>query len=167
MQIGNFSNDSQTKTDELSRVVDLGPPLPSDLSNPPWRPRVAGLIAFFFGPVGGALVVVTSLRRMGYHQRAGKIMLLALAAAAVVAAILFFIPETLAGLVGFGTEIAFLLFFPVLMEGEFNEWQATHPDASPSNGWRAIGWGLVGTVLYLLILVLVFFGLSALAPAGK
>ncbi|HEY2168150.1 MAG TPA: hypothetical protein VGJ30_00880 [Candidatus Angelobacter sp.] len=166
MPIDNFAGEYQTKTDEeLSRLtMDLGPPLPSEVSKPPWRPKVAGRIAFFFGPVAGALVVASSLRRMGYQERAKKVMLLALGAAAVEAAILFFIPEGLARLVGFGAEIAFLLVFPVFMEGQFTEWQAAHPDASPCSGWSAIGWGLVGTVLFLVIAFLVFLGLSPLLP---
>lgn len=47
----------------------IGPPLPSETSKAPWRPKIAGRIAFFFGPVAGALVVVISLRRMGYPQK--------------------------------------------------------------------------------------------------
>jgi len=43
----------------------IAPPLPSETSKAPWRPKVAGRIAFFFGPVAGALVVAISLRRMG------------------------------------------------------------------------------------------------------
>jgi hypothetical protein len=166
MPIDNFTGEYPTKTDEeLSRLtMDLGPRLPSEISKPPWRPKVAGRIAFFFGPVAGALVVASSLRRMGYQQRAKKVMFLALGAAAVEAAILFFIPEALARLVGFGAEIAFLLVFPVLMEGQFTEWQAAHPDVSPSSGWSAIGWGLVGTVLFLVIAFLVFLGLSQVLP---
>jgi hypothetical protein len=144
----------------------IGPPLPSETSKAPWRPKVAGRIAFFFGPVAGALVVVVSLRRMGYPQSARKVLLLALGMAASEAVIIFFIPDALSRLVGFGAEIAFLLIFPVFMENEFSEWQAAHPSAIPSNGWRAIGWGLVGTAVLLVIFLIMFIGLSALSPAG-
>jgi FtsH-binding integral membrane protein len=167
MQSG--TGEYQTKTDEEPSplAMDLGPPLPSEISKAPWRPKAAGSIAFFFGPVAGALVVAISLRRMGYQQRARKVMFLALGAAAVEAAILFCIPEVLARLVGFAAEIAFLLVFPVYMEGAFSEWQATDPSARPSSGWSAIGWGLVGTVVFLLIIFLVFVGLSPLLPEGR
>ena len=168
MQIDNFAKEYQTKTDEeLSRLADSGPPLPSDVPNSPWRPRVAGLIAFFFGPIGGALVVVSSLRRMGYQQRSRKVMLLALGAAVIEAAMFFFIPQHISGLLGFCAEIAFLSVFPVFMQVEFNVWQETHPDAHPSSGWSAIGWGLVGAILFLLIYLLVFLGLSLLIPSGQ
>jgi hypothetical protein len=168
MQSGNFAGEYPTKTDEeLSRAaMDLGPPLPSEIAKAPWRPKAAGVIAFFFGPVAGALVVAISLRRLGYQQRARKVMFLALGAAAVEAAILFFVPDVMARLVGFGAEIAFLLFFPVYMEGAFNEWQASDPSARPSSGWSALGWGLIGTVVFLLIIFLVSVELSPLLPEG-
>ena len=145
----------------------IGPPLLPETPKAPWRPKVAGRMAFFFGPVAGALVVIISLRRMGHQQRAKKVMLLSLGAAVVELAILFLVPDALSRLVGFGAEIAFLLIFPVFMEKEFSEWQATHPSAMPSSGWNAIGWGLVGTVVFFVIAILVFVVLSALAPASQ
>jgi len=110
--------------------------------------------------------VAISLRRMGYQQNAKQVVLLALGAAAAEAAILFFIPDVLSRPVGLGAEIAFLLIFPVFMENEFSAWQAIHPSAMPSNGGSAIGWGLLGTFLFLVIAFLVFLGLSALRPTG-
>jgi len=145
----------------------IGPPLPSEIIKAPWRPKAAGRAAFFFGPVAGALVVAVSLRRMGYRQSAKKVMFLALGAAAAEATILFFIPAVLSRLVGFGAEIAFLLIFPAFMEKEFSEWQATYPSAKPSNGWNTIGWGLVGSVVFLVIAFVVFVVLAALFQAGQ
>lgn len=166
MQADDFAREYQVKTDEeLSRqAMGVGPPLPSETSRSPWRPKAAGSIAFFFGPVAGALVVAISLRRMGYQQRARKVILLALALAAVEIAILFFTPDALSRLVGIGAEIGFLLIFPAFMEKEFREWQDANPAARPSSGWNAIGWGLVGIVLFLVIAFLVFLGLSLLPP---
>ena len=163
MPTDNVAGEYQAKTDEdLSPLgLDLGPPLPSEESKPPWRPKVAGVIAFFFGPIAGALVVASSLRRMGHQDRAKNVMFLALGFSVVEGAMLFFIPGAPTGFVA---EIAFLLFFPVLMEGAFREWQAAHPDANPSSGWSAIGWGLVGAVLLLGIVFLVLEALSALLP---
>jgi len=132
---------------------------------PPWRPKAAGRIAFFFGPVAGALVVAISLRRMGYEQIAKKVVLLALGVTAAEVGILLLIPELLSRFVAFGAHVVFLFIFPVLIEKEFGEWQATHPNAMPSNGWNAIGWGLIGNVLYFVIAFLVLLGLSALLPS--
>jgi hypothetical protein len=163
MRTDNVAGEYQAKTDEeLSRLgLDLGPPLPSEESKPPWRPKVAGRIAFFFGPIAGALVVASSLRRMGYQDRAKEVMYLALGMTVLEAALFFFIPGALPGFVA---EIAFLLFFPAFMEGAFLKWQAAHPDAKPSRGWSAIGWGLVGIVVFLAIVIPVLLGLSALLP---
>lgn len=145
---------------------NIGAPVLSETSTaPPWRPKAAGRIAFFFGPVGGALVVAISLRRMGYEQIAKKVMILALGVTAAEIGILLLIPEFLSRFVALGAHVVFLLIFPVLMEKEFSQWQATHPNAMPSNGWKAIGWGLVGVVLLFVIAFLVFLGLSALLPS--
>jgi hypothetical protein len=144
----------------------VGPSLSRETSKAPWRPKVAGRIAFFFGPVAGALVVVVSLRRMGHPQSGKKVLRLALGMAAAEAVIMFFIPDALARRVAFGAEIAFLLIFPVFMENEFSEWQRAHPSALPSNGWNAIGWGLVGAAMLVIIFFLIFIGLAALSPAG-
>src|SRR6185437_15006145 len=71
----------EVDNDASRSALDLGPPLPSEAAKAPWRPKVAGIIAFFFGPMAGALVVVSSLRRMGHQDRAKRVMLLALAGA--------------------------------------------------------------------------------------
>ena len=94
MRTDNVAGEFQAKTDEeLSRLrLDLGPPLPSEESKPPWRPKVAGVIAFFFGPIAGALIVASSLRRMGHQDRAKNVMFLALGFSVVEGAMLFFIP---------------------------------------------------------------------------
>ena len=163
----NFGNWNQSNTDAVQPVSErnsyaLGPPLPGEMPRAPWRPRTAGRIAFFFGPFAGAHIVAISLRRMGHQQTAKKVIFLALGFAVVEATILFFIPETLTGLVGFGAEIAFLLVFPVFMENEFRQWEASHPGAVPSTGWRAIGWGILGSVVFVVVTLLVFAALAAL-----
>lgn len=99
-------------------------------------------------------MVAISLRRMRHQQRAKKVMFLAVGISIIEAAILMFIPDAMARLIGFAGEIAFLLVFPVFMQGEFLQWQAAHPDLRPSSGWSAIGWGLLGSVLFLVIALL-------------
>ena len=152
----------EIKTDEeISRLgMDPGPPLPSETPKPPWRPKAAGTIAFFFGPLAGALVVVISLRRMRHQQQAKKVMFLAVGISLIEAAIFMVIPDAVGSLVGLAGEITFLLIFPVLMQGEFLQWQAAHPDLRASNGWSAVGWGLLGAALFLVIAFLVAVLLS-------
>ena len=166
MQTNDFVGEYRNKADEqFSRLaMNLDSPLPLEISKAPWRPKIAGRIAFFFGPIAGALVVIISLRRMGYQERARKVMLLALGLAVADATILFFVPDAFSRLVGLAAEIGFRLIFPAFMEKEFAEWEATHASVMPCNGWKAIGWGLVGMVLFLLIVFVVFLGLSVLFP---
>ena len=166
MQTNDFVGEDRNKADEqFSRLaMNLDSPLPLEISKAPWRPKIAGRIAFFFGPIAGALVVIISLRRMGYQERARKVMLLALGLAVADATILFFVPDAFSRLVGLAAEIGFRLIFPAFMEKEFAEWEATHASVKPFNGWKAIGWGLVGMVLFLLIVFVVFLGLSVLFP---
>jgi hypothetical protein len=130
----------------------------------PWRPKVAGRIGFWFGPVSGALVVADSLRRIGHRKKARNVLLLGLGLAALEMTVVFLVPDVVGRLIGLGAEIAFLLIFPPLMEGEFNGWQAENKDVSPANGWKAIGWGAVGVALLLAIATVVFFVLSAVFP---
>ncbi len=104
---------------------------------PPFRPNVAGRIAFFFGPIAGAFVSVISLRRMGYPLKAKRIFLWTLAAAAILSVVLLLTPDFLGRIIGLATEIAFYLVFPGLQEREFDQWQADHSDLQPSNGWKA------------------------------
>lgn len=167
-QISSFREEELGSMGTPGQAQNLAPqiaPPPSEMSIAPWRPKAAGRIAFFFGPVSGALVVAISLRRMGYEQIAKKVMFLALGVTTAEVAILMFVPEFLSRFVGLGAHVAFLLIFPVLMEKEFSQWQATHPNVMPSNGWNAIGWGLVGAVLFFVIAFLVFVGLSAQLPS--
>ena len=145
----------------------IGSPLPSEALKAPWRPKTAGRVAFFFGPVAVALVVATSLRRMGHQQSAKKFLPLALGVVAAESLILaLFIPVALSPFVGLGAEIAFLFIFPSFLKKEFSEWQATHPSAIPSNGWNAIGWGVVGAGVFLFTYVLVFFLVAAIGIIG-
>jgi hypothetical protein len=145
----------------------LGPPLPAEAPKTPWRPKTAGRIAFFFGPIAGAQIVAISLRRMGHQQTAKKVIFLALGMSAAEAVLLFFIPDAASRLVGFGAEIAFLLIFPVFMENAFTEWEASHPTAKPSSGWNAVGWGLAGSIVFLAISLIVFLLLTAVITTRR
>ena len=140
----------------------IAPPSPSKTAKAPWGPKAVGLIALFFGPVAGAWVVAISLRRMGHRQSARKFLPLAIVVAAVECAMLaIWIPVALNPFVGLAAEFAFLLIFPVFMKKKFSEWQATHPSAVPSNGWNAMGWGLLGAFVFIAIYILAFVAVAA------
>ena len=140
----------------------MGPPLPAELLKPPFTPQAAGRIAFFFGPLAGALVSAISLRRMRHPDKARKVTTLALLAAALLAFALFFIPEGLSRIVELAAEAAFYVTFQKIQESEFAEWQLANASMQPSSGWKAIGWGLIGLILFLLIFMAIVFGLSML-----
>lgn len=133
---------------------------------PPFRPGVAGRIAFVFGPIAGAMVSVISLRRMAHPAKAKRILLLTLLAAVVVAIVVILTPDYLGRVLGLAMELVFYLVYPVLQEKEFGEWQAAHPEVQPSNGWRALGWGFAGLALLLVIVIAVGFALDALGIPG-
>ena len=117
-----------------------GPPLPAELPKPPFTPRAAARIAFFFGPLAGAMVSAISLRRMRHPDKARKVTTLALLMAVAYSVVLFFIPDVLSRIVGLAAEAVFYVTFQRIQEREFAEWQAGNTSLSPSNGWKAIGW---------------------------
>jgi hypothetical protein len=129
-----------------------------------FRPKVAGKIAFFFGPVAGALVSVINLRRTGYPLKAKRVLLWTLVGAAGLAAIIIVIPDVLGRVVGLGAEIAFYKIYPGLQEKEFEAWQSANPDLQPLNGWKALGWGFAGLAIFVAIFFAVAVPLFLLFP---
>jgi hypothetical protein len=93
-------------------------------------------------------------------------MILAFVVGTVEAAILSFVPDGVGRLIGLAGHIAFLLFFPPFMEGEFKGWQASHVGVEPANGWKALGWAIAGAVALFAIALILEMGLSFVFP-GK
>jgi disulfide bond formation protein DsbB len=133
---------------------------------PPFRPPVAGRFAFFFGPIAGAIVSVISLRHMGHPLKARRVLRWTLLAAVILAIVLILIPDALGRPVGLAAEIGFYLIFPRIQDREYDEWQAAHPTVEPSNGWRALGWALLGTLMFLVIAVTVGFLIVWIFPSA-
>jgi hypothetical protein len=134
---------------------------------PPFRPGVAGRIAFFFSPIAGAFVSVISLRRMGYPVKAKRVFLWTLASSAILAVVIILTPDIVGRGIGIATEIAFYGILPPLQEKEFAEWQAAHFDIEPSNGWKAIGWGFAGLLLFFFVFFLVSFPVALVFPSSR
>jgi hypothetical protein len=135
------------------------------MPKPPFRPKVAGRIGFWFGIFAGALVSVISLRRMGNPEKAKKVIWITLLTATVAATVLIVIPDALGRLVGLGMEVVWYIVFPKIQDQEFGQWQATHNDVAPSNGWKALGWGFLGLALFFVIIVVMEMLLSAMGIA--
>jgi hypothetical protein len=152
----------ETGTSPRHDEVSVGPSLPAEAGKPPYRPKVAGKIGFWFGPLAGALVVAVNLRRMGHPDKARRTIVFTFLVAIPVAVIFILTPDPFGKLVGLAIEIGCLLIFPPLQESDFADWQAAHEGVSPSNGWHAIGWGVFGLLLYLALLVVV----AVILPIG-
>jgi hypothetical protein len=143
----------------------IGPVLPSEMANPPYRPKVAGRIAFFFGPVAGAIVTVINLRRFGYPLKANRVFLWTLLATVLLAMALLLIPDALGRVIGFALEVASYKVYAALQQNEFDVWQAAHPDTQPRNGWNAVGLGFVGLALFVVMMIAVAVPLSMVFPS--
>lgn len=142
----------------------IGPVLPAERIAPPFRPKVAGRIGFWFGPIAGAFVSVVSLRRTGHPLRARQVLRFTMAIAVVLSLVLVVLPDALARLFGLAAEITFYSVYPKLQEDEFAIWQTANPGVEPSNGWKALGWGFLGLVLFFVIGTLVLLPIAMLFP---
>jgi len=88
-----------------------------------------------------------------------------LLATAVLAAVLLATPDVYGRVIGLGAEISFYLLYPRLQEVEYAAWQSAHTDIEASNGWGAVGWGIVGLVLFFVIFIVVAIPMSILFPS--
>lgn len=143
----------------------LGPVLPAEMLKPPFDPKVAGRIAFFFGPIAGALVSVVSLRRTGHPLRARQILRWTIAVAAALALVIILLPDALGRLFGLIAEITFYSVYPRLQDDEFATWQNANPGIQPANGWGALGWGFLGAALFVVVAILISIPLMVLFPS--
>jgi len=103
---------------------------------------------------------------MRHPDKAQKVSALALSIAVVYAVVVFFIPEGFSRILGFAAEAAFYFTFQKIQEREFTEWQTANSSLLPSNGWKAVGWGFAGLILFVLIFFLIVFllGLAGFQP---
>jgi hypothetical protein len=145
-------------------LAPVGPVLDAERLTAPFEPAVAGRIAFFFGPIAGALVSVVSLRRTGHPLRARQVLRWTIAVAAVMSLVLILLPNGLGRLFGFVAEITFYSVYPKLQKDEFAIWQTANPGVEPSNGWKALGWGFLGAILFVVIAILIAIPLGILFP---
>jgi hypothetical protein len=97
---------------------------------------------------------------MGHPEKSTKAAQIAILGSILLAVVLFFTPEVLSRIVGLAGEGAFFFAFRNIQEAEFTQWQTANPTAKPSNGWRAIGWGLIGVVLWIILFLLISFLLA-------
>ena len=106
-----------------------------------------------------------SLRRAGYPLRSGKILRWTLLVSAVLALVLLLLPDGLGRLFGLAAEITFYTVYPRLQDDEFQKWQGANPGLLPSSGWGAIGWGILGMLLFVVVAIVVAIPLMILFPS--
>jgi hypothetical protein len=138
------------------------PPIEAVLSwtKPPWKPRVSGRMGFWFGPLAGGIVAFVNLRRLGARRKANLTLLSTLATLILVLVILIYvIPYNLLRILDkfivLGIEVAGFKIFPSIQSKDFETWQVNHPGANTANGWKAMGWGILGLLSYFALIVLV------------
>jgi len=146
---------SSTSLGPESSSYTVGPTLPAELTKPPFRPGVAGRIGFFFGPIAGAFVASINLGRMGQPEKASKVRSYTFLVAIIVVIVIMLIPDVLGHIVGLGLEVASLMVFPRIQDASFAEWQRVNSGIEPANGWKAIGWGFLGLIIFVAIAALV------------
>jgi hypothetical protein len=89
----------------------------------------------------------------GIKDKATKVFWLTLLASLLFAVVLILVSDALGRVVGLGVEGGFYFLFPRIQDREFEEWQAAHQDTEPSSGWKALGWGALGLILFLVIAI--------------
>ena len=149
----NFEVDSQ-------RLATTPAPIETVLADhkPPWRPKVAGYVAFILGPMAGALVAAATFRRIGQPRKAQQTLLYTLLLSiAFLIPFLLWIPAeaTIKRIILLAVEGAGYSVFPSIIREDYVRWKTANPDVKPRNDWAAVGLGVLGALVYLTIAVLI------------
>ncbi len=140
-------------------------PIPGEAlsGKPPWKPRVAAISGFFFGPLGAALVSYANLKRLGKPRKAKLVLLWTAAACVPLVVLLLYLPERAQKIFGLAIQAANVGLFPILQYQEFERWKANQaaaleatglkPAVRTASGWKALGRGLAGLASFLALAV--------------
>ena len=137
----------------------------------PWKPRVSGIIGFFLGPTAAGLVAYINLRRLNEYRLANWTFVLTVITSVLFGSLVLVLPDDQANIIGkiSGSLIAPLLF-PAIQLGAFSAWQKKHEILKTNHGLKAMGWGVIGFVWYVLIIFSIgqlCFGYSIFTGFGK
>jgi hypothetical protein len=144
------------KNQEIATSSAIETVLPG--SKPPWRPKVAGYVALFLGPIAGAFVAAASFRKMGQPQKAQQTVFYTL-----LLCIAFLIPFLLGipadvpikKIILLAVEGAGYSVFPSIIRQDYVKWKASNPGVKPRNDYASIGWGVLGALTYFAIAALI------------
>lgn len=131
-------------------------------AKPPWKPHVAALMAFFFGPLAGVFVTYANLRRLGQPQKANQILRWSIVAIPVVILVLVYLPNQLMRPFGLGIEVAGAAVYRALQRDDFALWEQRHPGSQPASGWSSFGLAVLGIVAFVAVGLSAGFGQSKL-----
>lgn len=111
--------------------------------------------------MAGALVAAASLRRMGQAEKAKKTVVYSL-----LLCVAFLIPFLLGipadapikKIILLAVEGAGYSVFPSILREDYVKWKSAHPGLKPRSDWAAVGWGILGAVVYigLAVMILMF-----------
>jgi choline-glycine betaine transporter len=118
-------------------------------SKPPWMPYVPAIIAFFLGLGGAVVVSYINLKRLGKERNE---IILPLGGISFFCLIFFYMLPNSLNILGY-LVIAGIFYY--YQEWEFTGWEESEQDAEPDKWWRAVGWGILGAIIYLAV-VLIF-----------
>lgn len=112
-----------------------------------------GVIVFsvLFGFPGSFFIVWQNLKRMGKQSEASKFLLFGGIITIIITAGLFLLPFPPTSGVGNGLAVIFPLWFHYKY---FKSWQKDNPGKTKFS-WSLVGWGLLGLILYLVLVFLV------------
>ena len=127
-------------------------------NRPPWRPKVAGYVALFLGPIAGALVAAASFRSMGQPRKAHQTMFYTfLLCIALLVPFVLAIPAgaPIKKIIVLAIEGAGYSVFPSIIREDYMKWKASNPGVKPRNDYTSIGWGVLGALIYITIASLI------------
>src|SRR5438309_11517088 len=90
----------------------------------PWRPYVAGLNAFFLGPIAGVIVAYLSLSAMGAIERGRKLVKYAIPGILVEIVFLLAMPSRGTRLLGLVVAVANYKLITFSQDTDFVRWQS-------------------------------------------
>ena len=123
-------------------------------SKPTWRPKVSGYVALLLGPLAGGLVAAASFRSMGQTHKARQTVFYTVVGCAVFLSLVILglparaplKPILMLAAAGAGFSI-----FPSIVRNDYVKWKKSNPGVKPRNDYTSIGWGILGSVLYVVL----------------
>lgn len=140
------TDNGKSEQEVSSSITASGPTTPA-----PWSWYIPGIMALFFGVGGGAVVAYINFRRLektsdDILKQMGATVGLALLAVIV----LIFLPFP-----SLAVNVVVGLIFLMYQKSDFEDWSRNNPERNPASWWRALGWAVLGAIIYLILVIIV------------